>query len=309
MDLLARTPRTGIEGRRLSQLGRPAVSQRRQPRRPGDPRQRTRSGTGSWPPSCSPPSTPIPRQARPPWPPPSSARPSPKAGAPIDPASLTRPCPPPSSIRRGLSCRPWRAACGWAAACAAWTSKAIASLRWNFPTATAPLPADEPVILAVPPWVAQELVPGLTAPDEFRAIVNGHFRLAAAAGRRAHGRRDRRHGGVDLRLPRPHLGHRQRRRPPARHRPRRPWPRSSGPTSPQSTACRATCRPGRSSRRRAPPSPPPPTRPRKRPRRPHRLANLFLAGDWTDTGLPATIEGAMRSGFRAADLALAQAAV
>jgi squalene-associated FAD-dependent desaturase len=31
-----------------------------------------------------------------------------------------------------------------------------------------------------------------------------------------------------------------------------------------------------------------------------RLANLYLAGDWTDTGLPATIEGAIRSGFAAA---------
>jgi uncharacterized protein with NAD-binding domain and iron-sulfur cluster len=31
--------------------------------------------------------------------------------------------------------------------------------------------------------------------------------------------------------------------------------------------------------------------------------NLFLAGDWTATGLPATIEGTIRSGFRAADLA------
>lgn len=30
-------------------------------------------------------------------------------------------------------------------------------------------------------------------------------------------------------------------------------------------------------------------------------AGLYLAGDWTDTGLPATIEGAIRSGFRAAD--------
>jgi hydroxysqualene dehydroxylase len=27
-----------------------------------------------------------------------------------------------------------------------------------------------------------------------------------------------------------------------------------------------------------------------------------LAGDWTDTGLPATIEGAIRSGNRAADI-------
>ena len=28
---------------------------------------------------------------------------------------------------------------------------------------------------------------------------------------------------------------------------------------------------------------------------------LFLAGDWTDTGLPPTIEGAVRSGYAAAD--------
>jgi len=32
--------------------------------------------------------------------------------------------------------------------------------------------------------------------------------------------------------------------------------------------------------------------------------NLVLAGDWTDTGLPATIEGSVRSGNRAADLLL-----
>src|SRR5262249_49184928 len=30
--------------------------------------------------------------------------------------------------------------------------------------------------------------------------------------------------------------------------------------------------------------------------------NLILAGDWTRTGLPATIEGAIRSGNRAAEL-------
>jgi predicted NAD/FAD-dependent oxidoreductase len=33
------------------------------------------------------------------------------------------------------------------------------------------------------------------------------------------------------------------------------------------------------------------------------LANLFLSGDWTDTGLPATVEGAIRSGEAAAELA------
>ena len=32
------------------------------------------------------------------------------------------------------------------------------------------------------------------------------------------------------------------------------------------------------------------------------VGNLFLAGDWTDTGYPATIEGAIMSGNRAADL-------
>lgn len=34
------------------------------------------------------------------------------------------------------------------------------------------------------------------------------------------------------------------------------------------------------------------------------VENLFLAGDWTDTGLPATIEGAIRSGFSASDALL-----
>jgi hypothetical protein len=36
------------------------------------------------------------------------------------------------------------------------------------------------------------------------------------------------------------------------------------------------------------------------------LKNLFLAGDWTATGLPATIEGSVRSGHRAAELVLAR---
>jgi hypothetical protein len=33
-------------------------------------------------------------------------------------------------------------------------------------------------ILAVPPWIAPSLVPGLSAPSQFRAIVNAHFRIA-----------------------------------------------------------------------------------------------------------------------------------
>ena len=41
----------------------------------------------------------------------------------------------------------------------------------------------------------------------------------------------------------------------------------------------------------------------RRPAAKTRFGNLFLAGDWTKTGLPATIEGAIRSGQEAANLA------
>lgn len=42
----------------------------------------------------------------------------------------------------------------------------------------------------------------------------------------------------------------------------------------------------------------------KRPRPETRFANLTLAGDWTRTGVPATLEGAVRSGHRAAKIVL-----
>ncbi len=37
-----------------------------------------------------------------------------------------------------------------------------------------------------------------------------------------------------------------------------------------------------------------------------KIANLFLAGDWTDTGLPSTIESAVKSGRVASELILAE---
>jgi zeta-carotene desaturase len=36
------------------------------------------------------------------------------------------------------------------------------------------------------------------------------------------------------------------------------------------------------------------------------ISNLFLAGDWTKTGWPATMESAVRSGYKAAEAILAQ---
>ena len=38
------------------------------------------------------------------------------------------------------------------------------------------------VILAVPPWQAVEILPNLTAPDRFSAIINGHFAMAPPVG-------------------------------------------------------------------------------------------------------------------------------
>jgi squalene-associated FAD-dependent desaturase len=43
---------------------------------------------------------------------------------------------------------------------------------------------------------------------------------------------------------------------------------------------------------------------RWRPKQQTRIRNMFLAGDWTDTGWPATMEGAVRSGYLAAEAIL-----
>ncbi|PYU39437.1 MAG: hypothetical protein DMG54_26860, partial [Acidobacteria bacterium] len=46
---------------------------------------------------------------------------------------------------------------------------------------------------------------------------------------------------------------------------------------------------------------------RWRPRQQTSVPRLFLAGDWTDTGWPATMEGAVRSGYLAAEALLRSA--
>lgn len=165
-------------------------------------------------------------------------------------------------------------------------------------------PADA-VILAVPAAAAAALVPALTAPTEFRAIVNAHFRVRPPSDfplmlgivnglaewifsfperlsvtisaadrlmgepREALAQRIWREvaslAGLDAKLP--------------------PWQivrerRATFAATPAQDA--------------------------RRPPAQTAWRNLFLAGDWTQTGLPATIEGAIRSGYRAAQLALAR---
>jgi hydroxysqualene dehydroxylase len=178
----------------------------------------------------------------------------------------------------------------------------------TFSDEVGPVPADRPVILAVPPWVAQELVPGLVAPDAFRAIVNGHFRIAPPP-------------GIE-----PMVGLVGGTAEWIFAFPDRISVTVSGADRLLDTDRRALAEqlwanvakvhnlspelpPWQVLKERRATFAATPDQARKRPDARTAWTNLILAGDWTDTGLPATIEGALRSGFRAADLALAQAAV
>ncbi len=170
-------------------------------------------------------------------------------------------------------------------------------------------PADD-VIVAAPAWVAERLVPGLTAPPPGAAIVNLHVRLDDPV---------RLPGGlpflglvggtaewlfarddllsvtvsdadalaelpVDVAAAKlwaevaPQLGLDQRLGPPIRPFRLVKERRATPDQSPESVA--------------------------RRPGPLTRWRNLTLAGDWTEMGLPATLEAAVRSGNRAADAAL-----
>jgi hypothetical protein len=162
---------------------------------------------------------------------------------------------------------------------------------------------NDAFILAVPPWAAQALIPGLEAPGEFRAIVNAHYRietppdipkiLGVINGTTEWvfafpGRLSITISGADRLTgrPREELAAQLWREVsvvtglPAELP---PWrivneKRATFAASPEQDA-----------KRRGPKT---------------QWRNLFLAGDWTQTGLPATIEGAIRSGERAARLSM-----
>ncbi|HKU94264.1 MAG TPA: hydroxysqualene dehydroxylase HpnE [Vineibacter sp.] len=175
--------------------------------------------------------------------------------------------------------------------------------RLDFADGPLSLAANDRVVLATPPWVTRDLLPGVAAPDAFRSIVNGHFSVAPPAGiapmtgviggtaEWVFAFDDRVSVTVSsadrlVDTDREALA-------------RILWQDVAtvcglGPTLP----------PWQIVKERRATFAATPEQAAKRPAARTAWTNLVLAGDWTDTGLPATIEGAVRSGQRAADLAL-----
>ena len=163
---------------------------------------------------------------------------------------------------------------------------------------------DDAVILAVPPRPAASLLPGLKTPTKFRAIVNAHFRfdppkdmpaLTGVVG-----------GLVEWLFAFP-----QRLSVTISNGDRLvDMPREELAQSIWRDVCKAggvqgDLPPWQIVRERRATFEATPEQNALRPGASTGWKNLFLAGDWTDTGLPATIEGSVRSGNRAADLVLA----
>lgn len=165
------------------------------------------------------------------------------------------------------------------------------------------LPPEEAVLLAVPPWEAVRLLPGLPAPQQHAPILNLHFAHATDGPVRFIGLLGGlsqwmlvRPGGVSVTvsaaddsvgLSEEEAAHRiwpELREAALCFGLPGDWPVASPPARAVRER-RATPRHGIG------PRPYPPRRP---------LANLAVAGDWTLPELPATIEAAIRSGEAAA---------
>ena len=154
---------------------------------------------------------------------------------------------------------------------------------------------DEAVILAAPPWIAESLVPDLTAPTAFNSIVNGHFKFAPPHGLApivgTIGGTAQWVFAFDDRLSvtvsaADDLADEDR----------EGLARALWADVAATHALPTALPPWRIVKERRATFAATPDQNRRRPDAKTRWANLALAGDWTATGLPATIEGAVRSG-------------
>jgi squalene-associated FAD-dependent desaturase len=168
-----------------------------------------------------------------------------------------------------------------------------------------PVGSRDAVVLAVPPWVASELVPGLAVPNDFRAIVNAHFRFTPPEGFPAmlgviggtaewiFCFQDR----VSVTVSSADAIVDQDREELAR----RIWADVA-----RALNIDAALPAWQIVKEKRATFAATPAQDARRPAAKTRWRNLFLAGDWTRTCLPATIEGALRSGEKAAALAAAR---
>ena len=177
----------------------------------------------------------------------------------------------------------------------------------DFADDTVQLGAADKVVLAVPPYAAQGLVPGLQTPEDYRAIVNAHFKIAPPRNCPAilgivngtiewlfafPGRLSVTISGADrlLDVPREKLAERI-------------WAEVA-----EVTRIEVALPPWQIVKEKRATFAATPAQDAKRPDSRTRWANVVLAGDWIQTGLPATIEGAVRSGYKAASIVMASGA-
>ncbi len=168
------------------------------------------------------------------------------------------------------------------------------------PDGPIPLASGDGVVLAVPAPVAAELLPGLVTPDEFCAIVNVHFRLEA--GPQEAGFTGVIGGAAEWVFVKPGIASITISAAdawidrPADVIAAAVWPDVAAACALPEQAMP----PFRVIKEKRATFAATPAQQRRRPVSHTSLQNLSLAGDWTATGLPATIEGAIRSGRNAA---------
>jgi hypothetical protein len=158
-------------------------------------------------------------------------------------------------------------------------------------------------VLAVPPYAARSIIPELQAPDEFRAIVNAHFRIVPSPGLEPmlgilngttewifffEDRISATISGADRFM----------------HHTKDELAKMIWRDVQRIANVPAEMPPWQVVRERRATFAATPAQNAKRPGVRTVWRNLALAGDWTDTGLPATIESAVRSGTRAADFVM-----
>jgi hydroxysqualene dehydroxylase len=160
---------------------------------------------------------------------------------------------------------------------------------------------DEALVLAVPAYAATNLVPGLDAPDQFRAIINIHYDIAPPAGSPFM-------TGVVNRTVEWIFAFKHRVSATISHAdrlltlPRQELAETAWQEIAHILGMDAGLPKWQLVRERRATFAATPEQNARRPAATTRWSNLILAGDWTDTGLPATIEGAIRSGRSAAEV-------